>query len=160
MDEEQRRLWENTPAAACQAIQPRTKTKGAAKRFRAFEVKCAYKIHRGQEDQEADGAGGQRPKGRDGSARPGGFTTCRRGLHHRGGSQACWEGCQRLETPAALTLALSYLLVPQLAHRALGLQRKMHSEAEAQIGRRRTARTQSPAPSASPAESPAESALK
>lgn len=75
-------------------------------------------------------------------------------------ARARWEGCQRLETPTALTLTLSYLLVPQLAHRALGLQRKMHSEAEARIGRRRTARMQSPAPSASPAESPAESALK
>lgn len=45
------------------------------------------------------------------------------------------------------THALSYALVSRLAHCTLGLQRKMHSEVEAQIGRR-TAHTQSLAPKA------------
>lgn len=39
------------------------------------------------------------------------------------------------------THALSYVLMSRLARCTLGLQRKMHSEAEAQIGRRKTAHT-------------------
>lgn len=46
------------------------------------------------------------------------------------------------------THALSYVLMSRLARCTLGLQRKMHSEAEAQIGRRKTAYTQSLVPKA------------
>lgn len=47
----------------------RNKDRGAGKDFRAFKVKAAYKINRGQHEQETDVARGHCPERGDSSAR-------------------------------------------------------------------------------------------
>lgn len=100
---------------------------------RAFKVKAAYKIYKGQQELGTV-VGGTVP--REGTAQPDplGWSTHRMGIiQHWGGSQACWEECWSLQTPTALLLSATFSC-PDLPTALLVYKEKCTQRLRPQLG--------------------------